>query len=184
MTLVPFLTEAITFGPPFGTKSFEELIDAIINFIFWVAMALVPIMIIIAAFYFLTSGGDPEKVKTAKKIILYTIIGLIIVFLGKGIVAIIGQIFEGAPPPPPPPGVCDVGSCMPAVTCNSAGGICDYSDPDCNFSGLCCCILTCADVGGSCMRPATCFTIPPAGSYTCYLKPFECTAPDGCCCVP
>ena len=75
--------------------TFEELIDAIINFIFLVAIVIVPIMILIAAFYFLTSGGDPEKIRTAKKIILFTFIGLFIVLLGKGIVAIIKQILEG-----------------------------------------------------------------------------------------
>ena len=93
--LVPFFTKAITFGPPFETKSFEELIDAIINFIFLVAIVIVPIMIIVAAFYFLTSGGNSEKISTAKKIILYTFIGLFIVLLGKGIVAIIKQVLGG-----------------------------------------------------------------------------------------
>jgi magnesium-transporting ATPase (P-type) len=93
--LVPLFTKAITFNPPFETKSFEELIDAIINFIFWVAMAIVPIMIIVAAFYFLTSGGNTEKLNTAKKIILFTFIGLFIVLLGKGIVAIIKQVLGG-----------------------------------------------------------------------------------------
>jgi hypothetical protein len=95
--LVPFFTKAITFYPPFETKSFQELLDAIYNFIFWVAIAIAPIMIIVAAFYFLTSGGDPEKVRTAKKIILFTFIGLFIVLSGKGIVGIIRQIIEGGP---------------------------------------------------------------------------------------
>ena len=93
--LIPLLTKAITFEDPFKTKSFEELTDAIINFIFLVAIVIVPIIIIVAAFYFLTSGGDPEKIRTAKKIILYTFIGLFIIFLAKGIVAIIKQILEG-----------------------------------------------------------------------------------------
>jgi len=101
--LIPLLTEAITFESPLKAKSFEELINAIVNFIFWVAIAIVPIMIIVAAFYFLTSGGDPEKVRTAKKIILFTLIGLFIVLSGKGIVSIIRQILEGGPIGPPPP---------------------------------------------------------------------------------
>jgi L-cystine uptake protein TcyP (sodium:dicarboxylate symporter family) len=93
--LIPLSAKAITFENPFKTKSFEELIDAIIDFIFLVAIAIVPIMIIVAAFYFLTSGGNSEKVNTAKKIILYTFIGLFIVLLGKGIVAIIKQVLGG-----------------------------------------------------------------------------------------
>jgi len=56
-------------------------------------------MIIVAAFYFLTSGGDPEKVRTAKRIILWTFIGLIIVLLGKGIISIIWQILGVSPGP-------------------------------------------------------------------------------------
>jgi len=100
--LIPLFTKAITFESPLKAKSFEELIDAIINFIFWVAMAIVPIMIIVAAFYFLTSGGNPEKVNTAKKIILYTFIGLFIVLSGKGIVSMISQILKGGPIGPPP----------------------------------------------------------------------------------
>jgi hypothetical protein len=97
--LIPLFTKAITFENPFEDLTFEKLIENIINFIFWVAMAIAPIMIIVAAFYFLTSGGNPEKVSTAKKIIFYTIIGLIIIFLAKGIPAIIRQIIEGPLPP-------------------------------------------------------------------------------------
>ena len=93
--LIPLFTKAITFENPFETKSFEELIDVVINFIFWAAMAIAPIMIIVAAFYFLTSGGNPEKVNIAKKIILFTFIGLFIVLLGRGIVAIIKQVLGG-----------------------------------------------------------------------------------------
>jgi len=94
--LVPFFTKAITFYPPFATKSFEELINAIADFIFWVAIAIAPIMVIVAAYFFLTSGGDPEKIRTAKRIIFWTFIGLIIVFLAKGIIAVIGQLLGGS----------------------------------------------------------------------------------------
>ena len=85
----------ITIINPLGAESFEELIENLINFIFWVAVAIVPIMIIVAAFYFLTSGGDPEKVRTAKKIILYTCIGLAMVLFAKGIISLIKTVIEG-----------------------------------------------------------------------------------------
>jgi len=93
--LIPIFARAITFENPFEANSFEELIDTIINFIFLVAIAIVPIMVIVAAFYFLTSGGNSEKINTAKKIILFAFIGLFIVLLGKGIVAIIKQVLGG-----------------------------------------------------------------------------------------
>jgi len=97
--LVPLFTKAITFEDPFKAKSFEELINAIADFIFWVAIVIAPLAIIIAAFYFLTSGGDPEKTRTAKRIIFYTIIGLIIILLSKGILGLIESLLFGLKPP-------------------------------------------------------------------------------------
>ena len=132
--LIPLLTKAITFESPFKAKSFEELIDAIINFIFWVAIAIVPIMIVVAAFYFLTSGGDPEKVRTAKRIILFTFIGLLVIFLARGITSLIEQILTGSPLPPPP-------ACTPDGPNGSCPAHCSVDqDPDCgckNGDGWC-----------------------------------------------
>ena len=64
----PFLNsvEAITIDPPTGHKTFGELIDAIVNFIFNIALVVAPLMIIIGGFYFVTATGDPGKVQTAK----------------------------------------------------------------------------------------------------------------------
>jgi len=101
--LIPFLVEAITIINPLKQKTFGEVINAIIDFIFWTAIVIAPIAIIVAGFYFLTSGGDPEKVNRAKKILLFTFIGLFIVLLGKGIPSIVKQILEGGQIGPPPP---------------------------------------------------------------------------------
>jgi hypothetical protein len=119
LIFLPLLIKAIEFNPPWQTKSFQELLDAIYNFIFWVAIAIVPIMVIVAAYFFLTSGGDPEKIRTAKKIIFWTFIGLIIVLLGKGVVAIIGQLLGGGPSGGPGPGPsCGNGSLDPGEECD------------------------------------------------------------------
>ena len=163
--LIPLFAKAITFENPFKAKSFEELIDAIINFIFWVAMAIVPIMIVVAAFYFLTSGGDPEKIRTAKKIILYTFIGLFIIFLAKGIVAIIKQILEGGGPGP---------GCVPTVPpcdSNCPAGCTVAQDPDCGCQGgNGCCGIGCDNANDS--------DCPVGG--TCAGIGYHCCSPDGC----
>ena len=80
---------------PLACGTFPECIEKIIGFIFWIALAIVPIIIIIAGFLFLTSGGDPEKVQTAKKMILYACIGLVIILLAKGIISLIKSILVG-----------------------------------------------------------------------------------------
>ena len=194
--LIPLFIKAITFENPFENVTFEKLIENIINFIFLVTIAIVPIMIIVAAFYFLTSGGDSEKVRTARKILLFTFIGLFIVLSGKGIVSLIEQIFQGGPPPPPPPACVPNGCNYPSGNCPAGCTVAEDPDcPPCQSGNGCCgigcnhaddsdCPETCADVGGSCMRPDICTGTLPAGSHTCYLNHFECTAPDGCCCVP
>ncbi|MFQ6049551.1 MAG: pilin [Candidatus Paceibacterales bacterium] len=77
---------------PLTADTFGELVDKLINFIFTIAIVLAPLMIIIAGFLFVTSGGKPEQVAKAKTIITWTIIGFIIILLAKGIVALIDQI--------------------------------------------------------------------------------------------
>ena len=96
-------SDGIVFCNPLQNCDFQELIEKLIDFIFVVAIVIAPIMIIVAAFYFLTSGGDPEKVRTAKRIIFWTLIGLFIVLLAKGIPSIVKQILEGGQIGPPPP---------------------------------------------------------------------------------
>lgn len=77
---------------PLEAKSFEELSNRLISFIFNIAVVLAPLMIIIGAAFLITSGGDPKKVTTGKTIIIYTLIGLAIVLLAKGIMVMIEEI--------------------------------------------------------------------------------------------
>lgn len=89
----------IIFCSPIKTKSFEDLIKSIIDFIFKIVLVIAPLMIVIAGFLFVTAGGNSEQVNKAKKVILFTSIGLFVVFLSNGLVALIRQIFEGGAPP-------------------------------------------------------------------------------------
>ena len=100
VVLTPITVEAVTIDNPLAADSFWELIDALIDFIFYLAIAIAPIMFIIAGFYFITAAGEPEKIQTAKKMILWTLIGLLIVFCAKGIIVLLGEIF-GIPIPSP-----------------------------------------------------------------------------------
>ena len=84
---------AICIDNPIEHDSFSELIEALINFIFWLAIVIAPIMFIIAGFAFITAGGDPSKVKRAMDIVLWTAVGLIVVMLAHGIINVIQDIF-------------------------------------------------------------------------------------------
>jgi hypothetical protein len=79
---------------PLKAETFGELIDNIINFIFNIALVIVPIMIVIAGFMMVLAAGDPEQISRAKKLIIYTLIGFAIVLLSKGLIALFSQIFQ------------------------------------------------------------------------------------------
>ncbi len=94
LTAAPFITEAATIQNPLKAQSFEELINTIINFIVTIGVVVAPIVILYAGFLILTSGGEPEKVKNAKNLILYCLVGLGILFLGKGLISVIKDLFQ------------------------------------------------------------------------------------------
>jgi len=78
--------------PPTGSTTLEDLLDAVINYIFVIATAITPILVIIGGFYFMTSGGEVDKVNRAKKIIWYTVIGYAIILFARGLVTILADI--------------------------------------------------------------------------------------------
>ena len=65
----------VEFQNPIEHDSFEDLFQAVTRFIFWLIVAIVPIVILVAAFQLFGAGDDPKKVENAKNIIKWTIIG-------------------------------------------------------------------------------------------------------------
>ena len=90
--LNPLSTEG-SIRPPIECDNIVCVIEKIINLITIIAFSIAPIIIVIAGFYFVISGGDPEKVSTAKKIIINTVIGLLVILLSRAFVAVIQSIF-------------------------------------------------------------------------------------------
>jgi len=58
----------------------------ILKFVFGLAGAVALIMIIIGAFQFTLSRGNPNAISKARNTILYAIVGLVVILLGYGIV--------------------------------------------------------------------------------------------------
>lgn len=75
---------ACTTGKDVG--SFQGTLNRIVNIISIIVGIVAVIMIIYGGFRYITSGGNTEKVTSAKNTILYGIIGLIIVALAQVIV--------------------------------------------------------------------------------------------------
>ena len=93
--LVPVTISAqMTIENPLGSQNMElwQLIDKIIDFIFYATAVVVPIIILIAAFKLLTSAGEVEKIQTAKKMIVWTILGLILILASYSIIVALDKI--------------------------------------------------------------------------------------------
>jgi len=88
-----FDVEPIEIPNPLGSQSFSDLINAIIGVIFRLSLWIAPIMFIIAGFFFITAAGEPTKIETAKKMVLWTLIGLLVVFSSYAIINLFRQIF-------------------------------------------------------------------------------------------
>ncbi len=92
LLLIPFIAGAVSIPNPIGAENFTDLIDKITNFIFVLALAIAPIMIIVAGFMFVLAQGEPDKIKQAKDMILWVLIGLLVVFAAKGIIQLFQEI--------------------------------------------------------------------------------------------
>jgi len=92
--LIPIAGFGVTLDNPLNATSFEAVINSIINFVFYIGMALVPLGIVVSAFYFFTAAGDVQQVGNAKKILFYTLLGLAILLLSKALGAILTGILH------------------------------------------------------------------------------------------
>jgi hypothetical protein len=98
--LVLFFPEWIQAQPtrivfrPFPTEDFRVFIENIINLIFTISLPLVVVMLVFAAILIVTAAGNQAQIESGKKFIIYTLIGLTIVLMSKGIVALIGYLIR------------------------------------------------------------------------------------------
>lgn len=91
--IVPLAAEALQIQNPLKHNTFWDLLKAVIGFLMWVAIPITAIVIVISGYYFVTSMGDPVKVTTAKKMVIYALVGLIIILCSWSIIQIIKNIF-------------------------------------------------------------------------------------------
>ncbi len=72
------------------------VVTPVINFIFMLAVPISVIMVLWGGFTLMTSEGDPEKVSTGKKTILYAAVGFLVVLLAQSVVTIVQNMFTGS----------------------------------------------------------------------------------------
>ena len=91
------MAQSITIPNPLGSggKDIPTLIDTIATWLLEIGTTIAVIIVIWAAFLFMTSGGNQVKVTTARKTLWYAIIGLALLILAKGVTSIIQNLLSG-----------------------------------------------------------------------------------------
>jgi hypothetical protein len=90
--IVAAKSETITLTNPLKWDNVTDLIENITNFLTQISLIIVPAMVIVSAFIFLTSAGDPKKIATGKAVLLWTVIGTAIVLISGGIISIVKNV--------------------------------------------------------------------------------------------
>lgn len=86
------LARAQTIPNPLGEGT--TLMDVIDRFVDYALVLLTPlsvIMVLLTGYFYMTAGGNEEKVKRAHKTLIWTVIGIAIVLLAKSAQLIIKQ---------------------------------------------------------------------------------------------
>ncbi|MEK7510331.1 MAG: hypothetical protein AAB567_02085 [Patescibacteria group bacterium] len=78
-------------GPQTG-KELLELVKAITDWIFAIFLLTAVIFIILAAFQFLTGGGDPGKLAEARNKLIYAAVAIAVALLARGIPVVVKNI--------------------------------------------------------------------------------------------
>lgn len=77
---------------PSGTKSFGDLVTAIINILLFVIGSISIIFFILGGFRYVTAHGNEEMAEGAKKTMIHAIIGLVVVIMSFAVIFIITSI--------------------------------------------------------------------------------------------
>lgn len=72
-----------------------QMFENIADWLFSILLIIAVIFLIVAAFYFVTAQGDPERLSKARNMVLYALIGVLIAFAARGLVLLVETIVGG-----------------------------------------------------------------------------------------
>ena len=80
---------------PLQAGSFEELIEDIIEWVANIGILIAVGMIIYSGVLFMIAGGNDENITKAKKTLMWSLIGLAVLIIGKNWVTLVRSILGG-----------------------------------------------------------------------------------------
>lgn len=81
--------QGIQIENPLQYDTIHEVIEAIANALMWFGIIVVPLLVLVGALVIMTSAGDSARVSRGKKIIFYSLIGLALILLARGVIGMV-----------------------------------------------------------------------------------------------
>lgn len=78
--------------PALQDQNIEQVIARIVDIIFQFGLLLAPLLMIWGVFLAVTASGNADQVSRAKNVIIWTLVGLVILLLSKGIIDLVEGI--------------------------------------------------------------------------------------------
>lgn len=85
---------------PIQTEDFTGLAASIIRWLLSIVGGLSLLMLVYGGIVYITSGGDQQKVQQGKKIITWTIFGLLLVLMSYSILSLLSSLLSNNPATP------------------------------------------------------------------------------------
>ena len=77
---------------PLGTTSIVQIINNVLNYLIYISVPILAIMILVGGFQILTARDNSEKISNGRKTIMYAVVGFTIILISKGVALIILKI--------------------------------------------------------------------------------------------
>jgi len=92
---LPVLGQDFVIENPFTKiKTVTDLIEAIIQFLKSLALAISVILVIYSGYLYITSAGNQKNIETAQKVLIWALVGIGVVLIASAITKIIEDILE------------------------------------------------------------------------------------------
>lgn len=95
LMLIPVVSNAIVIPDPLGGKTVGDIINAVMNLLVVLGTGVTVIMIIWGGIRYMTSGGNEQATTSAKKTIMWAIIGFAILISAKFIIEVVEAVLKG-----------------------------------------------------------------------------------------
>lgn len=98
-TIPPVITTtekkvSLNFTNPLAAEDFNELLDVIQTWLFFLALPIAVIVIVISGIIMMAARGDPARFTRGKKMLLWAVVGLAVILIGDGFLYLIESIIN------------------------------------------------------------------------------------------